>query len=414
MTSWMGAEAVAAALNGVGQGLVLVTAVWAVLKLVRLSAAARYAVWLAALAAVAALPVANLVWPRSGGAAIAASGGSAPALPGLLLPAPGVWVAWIGGAWALIAVVMLARVAAGYAGLARLKRSAVKAPEALQARLRSLAGPGRRAALKTGPVDVPVAAGLWKPAILLPAALIDELSEAEMDQVLLHELAHLRRRDDWTNLAARLIQALVFFQPAVCWIGRRLSVEREIACDDCVVGGTGAVTRYAACLLKLAGGAAARRGPQLAHAAVSGRREFTLRIESLLAATRAARSPVAAVVALVAVVAAMAAAAPEFGLFSVAQPAPDLTVRAAQVAPAPLMAASKTVARAAVRQAPARQLVAVNRAGRRPAPLAPSARLAEPVRIETYYVFFLNETGPRWIEILWVHPLPERPPLDGV
>jgi beta-lactamase regulating signal transducer with metallopeptidase domain len=408
MTSWMGAETLAAALNGVCQALVLTAAVWGALRLVRLSASARYAVWMAALAAVAALPVVNLAWPRAA-AAVALGGPVASSrLPGLLLPEPGAWVAWAAGAWIAIAAVMLARLAAGYAGLARLKRSAVDAPEAVQERIRQVAGPGRTATVKIGQVDVPVAAGLWKPAILLPAGLAEELSEAELDQVLVHELAHLRRRDDWTNLLARLVEAVFFFQPAVWWIGRRLSVEREIACDDCVVGGAGAVAPYAACLLKLAGGAAARRGPQLAHAAVSGKREFTVRIEALLAATRAVRSPKAAVLALVALVGGLAAAAPEFGLFSVAQPAQP-AVRAALVAAAPLARPASPVRQATrlVRTSHAaaiKHVAAVSRAGRRPAPLT----------IDTYYVFFLNDSGPRWIQILWVCPLPERPPLNGV
>ena len=69
--------------------------------------------------------------------------------------------------------------------------------------------------------------------------------------MLLHELAHLRRWDDWTKLAQRLAEAIFFFHPAIYWIARNLNLEREVACDDWVVVHTGRTKPYALCLTRL-------------------------------------------------------------------------------------------------------------------------------------------------------------------
>ena len=64
---------------------------------------------------------------------------------------------------------------------------------------------------------------------------MQELSTLELNAILLHELAHLRRRDDWTNLIQKIVGALLFFHPAVWWIEKKLALEREMACDDLVL-----------------------------------------------------------------------------------------------------------------------------------------------------------------------------------
>jgi Zn-dependent protease with chaperone function len=98
---------------------------------------------------------------------------------------------------------------------------------------------------------VPAAVGLWSPAILIPSALLDQLSPADLDRIVLHEWAHIRRRDNWTNFAQELLQAVLFFHPAVWCIGRSLGFERELACDDSVVSATGEPVPYAGCLARL-------------------------------------------------------------------------------------------------------------------------------------------------------------------
>jgi beta-lactamase regulating signal transducer with metallopeptidase domain len=94
-----------------------------------------------------------------------------------------------------------------------------------------------------------VVLGFLKPVILLPADADVEASE----HILRHELAHVRRGDDWTNLIQHFIKALFFFHPAIWWVSKRISLEREIACDDQVLHSTRRPRVYALLLADLAG-----------------------------------------------------------------------------------------------------------------------------------------------------------------
>jgi beta-lactamase regulating signal transducer with metallopeptidase domain len=81
----------------------------------------------------------------------------------------------------------------------------------------------------------PGVVGLWRPVLLLPEGLAERLSPAEFDAVVAHELSHVRRRDNLTGAIHMLVQALFWFHPLVWWLGDRLIVERERACDEAVV-----------------------------------------------------------------------------------------------------------------------------------------------------------------------------------
>ncbi len=94
--------------------------------------------------------------------------------------------------------------------------------------------------------------GFVHPVVLLPADLEPEPGDDELEHVLRHELAHVARWDDWGNLLQQLIQAALFFDPAVAWAASRLSLEREIACDDHVLHATAARRAYALTLAKAA------------------------------------------------------------------------------------------------------------------------------------------------------------------
>jgi hypothetical protein len=125
--------------------------------------------------------------------------------------------------------------------------------------------------------------------VILPTALLLRLTGEELDHLGLHELAHLRRNDDWTNLTQKVIQSLYFFNPAVLWICRRLDFEREVACDDQVLTLTGHAKPYARSLTKVLEATPWRRGPVLASGAVFRKQQIVRRIEMLLDGTRDSR-----------------------------------------------------------------------------------------------------------------------------
>ena len=98
----------------------------------------------------------------------------------------------------------------------------------------------------------PSVIGFLKPRILIPDWLFARLTAGELEQIVLHEAEHLRRRDDWTNLLQKLCLVLFPLNPALVWIERRLCREREMACDEGVIKITHAPRAYASCLARLA------------------------------------------------------------------------------------------------------------------------------------------------------------------
>ena len=136
-------------------------------------------------------------------------------------------------------------------------------------------------------IDSPMAVGFLHPAIIIPEDLIAHVPGEEMKQILLHEAAHLARRDDWSNLLSRLLGAAFGLHPVAWWILRQIEHEREIACDDWVVSRTGAARQYAETLAHMVELRAKQRGPHRRHealaAGVFGRRSrIGERIEMLL------------------------------------------------------------------------------------------------------------------------------------
>jgi beta-lactamase regulating signal transducer with metallopeptidase domain len=130
----------------------------------------------------------------------------------------------------------------------------------------------------------PLLLGFLHPVILLPAQNKEHSDVAELEQVLRHELAHVRRYDDWANLVQHLLHAILFFHPAVWWISKRLTLEREIACDDEVLEQTERRS-YALLLVDLA-----RRmqgyHPTLAPGTFSNKNQLKERIDMVLDAYR--------------------------------------------------------------------------------------------------------------------------------
>jgi hypothetical protein len=135
-------------------------------------------------------------------------------------------------------------------------------------------------------VNIPTAVGFMKPLIVVPGWVMQELSADELNQILLHEFAHLRRRDDWTNLTQKVVKALFFFHPAVWWIEKRVSLEREMACDDVVIAETASPRAYAECLTHLAERTLIQRSMALAQAALGRIRQTSLRVAQILDVNR--------------------------------------------------------------------------------------------------------------------------------
>jgi BlaR1 peptidase M56 len=133
---------------------------------------------------------------------------------------------------------------------------------------------------------VPAAIGFFKPVVVLPAWALTEMPASELRPLLLHELAHLKRWDDWTNLVQQIFQAVLFFHPAVWWIGSRLSLEREMACDEIVLAHTKNPRAYAQSLLSVAEKSFLQRGLSLAQAAVNRMRHTSFRVSRILSTDR--------------------------------------------------------------------------------------------------------------------------------
>jgi len=99
--------------------------------------------------------------------------------------------------------------------------------------------------------DGPSVIGWIRPVILLPAATVLGLSAAQLEAVLAHECAHIRRYDYLVNLLQSLVETVLFYHPAVWWISARIRHERELCCDDLAVRSCGDVLCYARALASL-------------------------------------------------------------------------------------------------------------------------------------------------------------------
>jgi beta-lactamase regulating signal transducer with metallopeptidase domain len=105
--------------------------------------------------------------------------------------------------------------------------------------------------LESAAVEVPTVIGWLRPVVLLPVATLSGLSAEQMEMVLAHELAHVRRHDFFFNLLQAVVETLLFYHPAVWWISGRIRVEREHCCDDVAVAVCGNPLLYARALTRL-------------------------------------------------------------------------------------------------------------------------------------------------------------------
>jgi beta-lactamase regulating signal transducer with metallopeptidase domain len=238
------------------QGLVIAGVVALLMSRSRtLGAATRHAIWWAALVAVALLPFASML----SGLVAPGSAGEAAGLPladaAVPLPAaPDSALVVLGAAWAAAVLLSLVRIGFSLRAVRRLKVASTRLDPARAARLpmwRALDAGDRPELRVSRAVRAAAALGLGRPVILLSPSVL-ALDDESLDAVVMHEHAHLARRDDWTQLAQALVSALAALHPAVWFIGRRIRREREAACDDFVLAHGAAARRYARSLVELA------------------------------------------------------------------------------------------------------------------------------------------------------------------
>ena len=267
---------------------------------IHIGAAQRFVLWAAALAVVVGLQF--LPWFARGTAgAVAANAlsGASAATPWIQIDDR--WAIAIAALWLVASLVRAASFAVHSFHLRRLWNSA--SPVEVEANLRALliaSSPTRRSVelCTTRELDRPSVIGFFAPRILIPDWLFARLTRGELEQVVLHEVEHLRRGDDWTNLFQKLALVLFPLNPGLAWIETRLCSEREMACDEGVVRRTQAPRAYAACLTSLAERRfelrlERRHAQALSLGAFERRPELVRRVYSILARKKALH-PIAA------------------------------------------------------------------------------------------------------------------------
>ena len=125
--------------------------------------------------------------------------------------------------------------------------------------------------LTSAATQVPAVLGVFRPVVILPASMLTRLPPAQVEAILLHELAHIRRHDFLVNLLQTLAETLFFFHPAMWWISGKIRVERENCCDDIAAANCEDVRIYAGALAALEESRTDASAPGLAMAANGGK-----------------------------------------------------------------------------------------------------------------------------------------------
>jgi beta-lactamase regulating signal transducer with metallopeptidase domain len=279
-------------LNWLLQGALVAIVAAAALRLIpRSRAQARYGVLWTAYLLLLALPAIPIVL------AIALEGRTTIVVPAAAIPivtmpaawwtspaaAVGLWIVWSG--------IQTIRLAVSALGVRHARRHGQECPASALARLpywSRVSETGRRTrVILSAEVRAAAVLGCGTPAIALAPALIEQLSVTDLDRVLVHEWAHVQRRDDVAQLAQRIVSILIGWHPAAWWLERQLEFEREAACDEIAVSVTGSARGYATCLAMLAARPESRLRSVGALAAASPSR-LRARIVRILAAPRGA------------------------------------------------------------------------------------------------------------------------------
>lgn len=188
--------------------------------------------------------------------------------------------------WGTIAGMLLMRIGTGLVGVRKIKQNSYAAParvvDELNRLLAQMDKPRPVRVAISDELQTAVAAGFRQPYVLLPAHMLGSLSQLELRQVLLHEVAHLQRWDDWTMLMQRVVLALLFFHPGLIVLGRLMNRDREFACDDWVIAMTRKPKAYASCLAKLVAQHVRRPTPVIVPGFSSPKEELFDRVKTIL------------------------------------------------------------------------------------------------------------------------------------
>jgi beta-lactamase regulating signal transducer with metallopeptidase domain len=266
------------------QGLLLTALAWAALKLATgLRASTRFTLWMIVFTLVALLPCFALGRVLFGTDSFPAF---ATHQADFSLRLNSAWAFVIEGLWVLASLFSLIRLCTSAWQMRTLWQNSTPVPfHDLDADLQSIVvRPGSRPVevRLSDAIDAPSVLGFFRPAVIVPRSLWSELAPSDLKQVILHEMAHLDRGDDWTNLLQKLLRALCPLNPALFWAERHLCLEREQACDDAVLDAAGNARAYATCLTKLAENRLVKHAALLAPGLWKRHSELAGRVENIL------------------------------------------------------------------------------------------------------------------------------------
>jgi beta-lactamase regulating signal transducer with metallopeptidase domain len=269
-------------ISSIWQGLLLTAFAWGAIKLAPgLRASTRFTLWFITFLAVALLPCFAL-----GRAWFGIDSPAVTNLPqaGITLHLNIVWALVLEAVWVAASLLSLARLLSSVLQMRAVLRSSVVVSDLPEEIRSALARDGKSsvAVRISDAVDAPSVIGFFRPAVVIPRSLWSELAPADLRQIILHEMAHLDRKDDWTNLLQKLLRALCPLNPALAWAERHLCREREHACDDAVLDAAGNARAYATCLTKLAEAKLVRRVAALAPGFWQRHSELAGRVENIL------------------------------------------------------------------------------------------------------------------------------------
>jgi HEAT repeat protein/beta-lactamase regulating signal transducer with metallopeptidase domain len=163
---------------------------------------------------------------------------------------------WIVATWLFGVLALSIRLVGGFVQTRRLRRKKTRQiadwrQDALVRLAHRLRVSKPVVILESSLVHVPMSIGWLRPVILFPASALTGLTPQQLEAILAHELAHIRRYDYLINLLQTVIETLLFYHPAIWWVSRQIRIERENCCDDLAVAACGDALMYARALTKV-------------------------------------------------------------------------------------------------------------------------------------------------------------------